>query len=203
LTMAGVDLARVRADTAAVEQQSFLHSAGSSLMPRPVVETMIDHIRLEAAIGGYAAADREQARLDAVYDSVAGLLNAARDEIALVENATVGWQMAFYALPWTPGDRLLTTQAEYAANYVAYLQMARRSGIVIDVVPNDESGAIDTIALARMISERTKLISITWIPTNGGLVNPAAEVGGSRARRACSTCWTPARPSARCRSMSR
>jgi selenocysteine lyase/cysteine desulfurase len=175
--MAGLDLARIRADTPAVEDQSFLHSAGSSLMPRPVVETMIDHIRLEAAIGGYAAADREQGRLSAVYDSVAGLLNAARDEIALVENATVGWQMAFYALPWKAGDRVLTTQSEYAANYVAYLQMAKRCGIVIDVVPNDAFGAIDTAALASMIDERTKLVAITWIPTNGGLINPAAEVG--------------------------
>jgi len=175
--MAGLDLTRIRADTSAIEDQSFLHSAGSSLMPRPVVDAMIDHIRLEEAIGGYAAADREQERLSAVYDSVAGLLNAARDEIALVENATVGWQMAFYALPWKPGDRVLTTQSEYAANYVAYLQMAKRSGIVIEVVPNDATGAIDTAALASMIDERTKLIAITWIPTNGGLINPAAEVG--------------------------
>jgi len=172
-----IDLARVRAETPAVGRQSFLHSAGSSLMPRPVVDAMVDHIRLEAEIGGYAAADRAQERLDAVYDSVAGLLNAARDEIALVENATVGWQMAFYALPWNPGDRILTTQAEYAANYVAYLQMARRRGVIVEVVPNDTSGALDLEALRRMIDDRTRLVSITWIPTNGGLVNPAAEVG--------------------------
>jgi len=174
---AGIDLARVRAETRAVERQTFLHSAGSSLMPAPVTDAMIDHIRLEEQIGGYAAADQMQERLDAVYASVAGLLNAAPDEIALVENATVGWQMAFYALPWKPGDRILTTRAEYAANYVAYLQMARRVGVVIDVVADDASGALDTAALERMIDARTRLISITWIPTNGGLVNPAAEVG--------------------------
>ena len=146
-------------------------------MPRPVVETMVEHIRLEERLGGYAAADREQGRLDAVYASVAGLLNAAPDEIALVENATVGWQMAFYALPFQPGDRILTVQAEYAANYVAYLQMAKRCGVVIDVAPNDETGVLDVAALERMIGPRTRLIAITWIPTNGGLVNPAAEVG--------------------------
>jgi cysteine desulfurase / selenocysteine lyase len=174
---ATIDLERVRADTPAVERQSFLLSAGASLMPRPVVEAMIDHIRLEARVGGYAAADQQRERLEGVYGSVAGLLNAAPDEIALVENATVGWQMAFYAFPWKPGDRVLTTQAEYAANYVAYLQMAKRSGIVIDVVPNDASGAMDVEALRAMIDERVKLISITWIPTNGGLVNPAAAVG--------------------------
>ena len=146
-------------------------------MPRPVVEAMVEHIKLEEQLGGYAAADREQARLDAVYASVAGLLNAAPDEIALVENATVGWQMAFYALPFQPGDRILTVQAEYAANYVAYLQTAKRCGVVIDVVPNDDTGALDVAALERMIGPRTKLIAITWVPTNGGLVNPAAEVG--------------------------
>ncbi|THD61262.1 aminotransferase class V-fold PLP-dependent enzyme [Phenylobacterium sp.] len=172
-----MDLARIRADTPAAEGQAFLHSAGSSLMPSPVVEAMIEHLRLEQDLGGYAAADREQARLDGVYDSVAALLNAGRDEIALVENATVGWQMAFYALAWRPGDRILTGRAEYAANYVAYLQTARRYGVVIDVIPDDAFGAIDPDALRRMIDERVKLISITWIPTNGGLTNPAAAIG--------------------------
>jgi cysteine desulfurase/selenocysteine lyase len=172
-----MDLARIRADTPATEGQSFLYSAGSSLMPTPVVEAMIDHLRLEQQVGGYAAADREQARLDAVYDSVAALVNADRDEIALVENATVGWQMAFYAFDWKPGDRILTGRAEYAANYVAYLQTARRHGVVIDVIPNDAFGATDPQALRQMIDERVRLIAITWIPTNGGLVNPAAAIG--------------------------
>jgi cysteine desulfurase/selenocysteine lyase len=172
-----MDLARIRADTPAAEGQSFLYSAGSSLMPTPVVEAMIDHLRLEQQVGGYAAADREQARLDAVYDSVAALVNADRDEIALVENATVGWQMAFYAFDWKPGDRILTGRAEYAANYVAYLQTARRHGVVIDVIPNDAFGATDPQALRQMIDERVRLIAITWVPTNGGLVNPAAAIG--------------------------
>jgi cysteine desulfurase/selenocysteine lyase len=172
-----MDFDRIRADTPAAAKQSFLLSAGASLMPRPVVDAIIDHIRLEERIGGYAAADQQQERLDGIYDSVAALLHADRDEIALVENATVAWQMAFYAMPWAPGDRILTTQAEYAANYVAYLQMAKRKGVIVEVVPNDASGALDPEALRQMIDERVRLISITWIPTNGGLVNPAAAVG--------------------------
>ncbi len=104
-------------------------------------------------------------------------MNAAPDEIALTENATVAWQMAFYALPLRAGDRILTAEAEYAANYVAYLQVAKRTGAVVDVVPSDDSGEIDVGALERMLDERVKLIAITWIPTNGGLVNPAAAVG--------------------------
>ena len=172
-----IDIDRIRADTPAAARLAYLHNAGAALMPAPVVTAMKGHIDLESEIGGYAAADRESDRLDAVYGSVARLLNAAPDEIALMENATVAWQMAFYALPFRKGDRILTAEAEYAANYVAFLQVARRTGAIIDIVPSDASGQLDIDALERMIDERVKLIAITWVPTNGGLVNPAAAVG--------------------------
>ncbi|MCP3383393.1 aminotransferase class V-fold PLP-dependent enzyme [Bradyrhizobium sp. CCGUVB4N] len=172
-----IDIDRIRADTPAASRLAYLHNAGAALMPAPVVAAMKQHIDLESEIGGYAAADREARRLDSVYGSIARLLNAAPDEIALVENATVAWQMAFYALPFGKGDRILTAEAEYAANYVAFLQVARRTGAVIDVVPSDASGELDIEALERMIDDRVKLIAITWVPTNGGLVNPAAAVG--------------------------
>lgn len=172
-----IDIDKIRADTPAASRQTYLHNAGAALMPAPVVAAMKGHIDLESEIGGYAAADRESERLEAVYGSVARLLNAAPDEIALTENATVAWQMAFYALPFQRGDRILTAEAEYAANYVAFLQVAKRTGAVIDVVPSDASGELDIHALERMIDARVKLIAITWVPTNGGLVNPAASIG--------------------------
>ncbi|MGW1422310.1 aminotransferase class V-fold PLP-dependent enzyme [Bradyrhizobium manausense] len=172
-----IDIDRMRADTPAASRIAYLHNAGAALMPAPVVATMKEHIDLESEIGGYAAADRESERLDAVYGSVARLLNAAPNEVALVENATVAWQMAFYSLPFCKGDRILTAEAEYAANYVAFLQVAKRTGAVVDVVPSDATGELDVDALERMIDDRVKLIAITWVPTNGGLVNPAAAIG--------------------------
>ncbi|WP_262049186.1 aminotransferase class V-fold PLP-dependent enzyme [Bradyrhizobium sp. Bra78] len=172
-----IDINRIRADTPAASRLAYLHNAGAALMPVPVAEVMKQHIDLESEVGGYAAADLEADRLDAVYGSVARLLKAAPDEIALVENATVAWQMAFYALEFRKGDRILTAEAEYAANYVAFLQVAKRTGAIIDVVPSDSSGELDIQALERMIDERVKLIAITWVPTNGGLVNPAAAIG--------------------------
>ena len=167
----------IRADTSAVQRLNYLHNAGSALMPRQVVDAMKQYIDLEAEIGGYAAADQETERLENVYGSVARLINASPAEIALTENATVAWQMAFYALPFSAGDRILTAEAEYAANYVAFLQAAKRTGVKIDVVPSDASGELDVAALESMIDGRVKLIAITWVPTNGGLVNPAAAVG--------------------------
>jgi selenocysteine lyase/cysteine desulfurase len=85
--------------------------------------------------------------------------------------------MAFYALPLGPGDRILTARAEYAANYVAFLQVAKRTGAKIEVVPDNAEGTLDPEALERMLDDRVRLIAITWVPTNGGLVNPAAAVG--------------------------
>jgi cysteine desulfurase/selenocysteine lyase len=172
-----MDIERIRHCTPGVAHGAYLHNAGSALMTQAVVTAMKDHIDLEARIGGYAAADREALRLDGVYQSVAKLLNASPAEIAITENATVAWQMAFYSLTFRRGCRILTANAEYAANYVAFLQVVRRHGVVIDVVPNDATGALDVDALEQMIDERVKLIAITWVPTNGGLINPAAAVG--------------------------
>jgi selenocysteine lyase/cysteine desulfurase len=146
-------------------------------MPKPVLEAMTAYLKREGEIGGYETAAEAQQKLDAVYTSVARLVGADAREIALMENATIAWQMAFYSLAFQPGDRILTARAEYAANYVAFLQVAKTQGIKIDVVPDDETGALDPAALEKMIDDRVRLIAITWIPTNGGLVNPAAEVG--------------------------
>lgn len=170
-------LDRLRAETPGVANRIHLNNAGAALMPAPVVDAMASYLRREAEIGGYEAAEESAARLDSIYDSLARLVGGARDEIALTENATVAWQMAFYALPFRPGDRILTTTAEYGANYVAFLQVAKRTGAVIEVIPDDADGVLDPAALEAMIDDRVRLIAINWIPTNGGLVNPAAAVG--------------------------
>jgi selenocysteine lyase/cysteine desulfurase len=172
-----LDLERVRAETPGAARRIHLNNAGAGLMATPVLDAMVDYLRTESEIGGYEAAAQNAALLDGVYDSVARLIGAERDEIALTENATVAWQMAFYALEFRPGDRILTARAEYAANYVAFLQVARRTGAVIEVIADDADGVLDPAALEPMIDERVRLIAMTWVPTNGGLVNPAAAVG--------------------------
>ena len=172
-----MDVAALRAETPGCARKLHLNNAGAALMPSPVINAVKAHIDLEAEIGGYEAAAAQATDCAAVYASIARLVGARTREIALVENATVAWQLAFYSLQFKEGDRILTSRAEYAANYVAFLQMARRSGCVIEVIPDDPDGASDPAALESLIDGRTKLIAITWIPTNGGLVNPAAEIG--------------------------
>jgi cysteine desulfurase/selenocysteine lyase len=147
-----------------------------------VLDAVVDHLRRESEIGGYEAAVERADRLEHTYDALARLIGAGRDEIAVVENATRAWDMAFYSFQFAAGDRILTGRAEYASNWIALRQVANRSGAVVEVVPDDAYGQIDVDVLERMLDERVKLVSLVHIPTQSGLVNPAAEVG--RATRA-------------------
>ncbi|MBY3068370.1 MULTISPECIES: aminotransferase class V-fold PLP-dependent enzyme [Rhizobium] len=172
-----LDLLRLRADTPGTKNRNHLNNAGAALMPSPVIEAVVGYLRREGEIGGYEAAAESNSLLEGTYDSLATFVNCGRDEIAIAENATIAWQRAFYSLSFRPGDRILTASAEFAANYIAFLQVAKRTGVSIEVIPNDASGVLDPDALAKMIDDRVRLIAVTWIPTNGGLINPAAAIG--------------------------
>ncbi|HET6622100.1 MAG TPA: aminotransferase class V-fold PLP-dependent enzyme [Dongiaceae bacterium] len=173
-----LDIARLRADTPACMRLIHFNNAGASLMPNPVYRAMVDHLALEQRVGGYEAEDDASPALEDFYDAFAAMLNCDRSEIAYVENATRAWDMAFYSLPLQEGDRILTAEAEYVSNFLGFLHQARRRGLKIDVVPSDSSGQLDLDAMERMVTDKTRLIAITHVPTQGGLVNPAEEVGG-------------------------
>lgn len=172
-----IDVTLARQETPGCERVLHFNNAGAALVPQAVLDAQIDHLRLEAVTGGYEAAEQAEDRIEHFYDAAAGLLNCHRDEIAFIENATRAWDMAFYSIPFRAGDRILTAQAEYASNYIAYLQVAQRTGAVIEAIPNDEYGQLSVEALREAIDERVKLIAVTHVPTNGGLVNPAEEIG--------------------------
>ena len=172
-----LDVARLRADTPGCANVTHFNNAGCSLPPEPVLDAVVAHLRREAEIGGYEAAAEREDRLEHTYDSLARLLGADRDEIAVVENATRAWDMAFYSFHFAAGDRILAGRAEYASNWIALQQMAGRSGAAVEVVPDDADGQLDVAALEHMLDEHVKLVSLVHVPTQGGLVNPAAEVG--------------------------
>lgn len=171
------DVAKARRETPGAEKTLHFNNAGAALMPQAVLDAVVSHLQLEAKIGGYEAANRKQSEIEDVYQAGAELLNCRFDEIAVVENATRAWDMVFYSLPFKPGDRVLTSASEYCSNYIAYLQLKRKNGISIEIIPDDENGQVSVKALENLIDDQVKLISITHVPSAGGLVNPAAEIG--------------------------
>ncbi|MCA0302053.1 MAG: aminotransferase class V-fold PLP-dependent enzyme [Proteobacteria bacterium] len=172
-----LDLAALRAETPGCAHVLHLNAAGSALPSQRTLDATVGHLRREAEIGGYEAAAEAEAQLEGFYPAAATLIGAAPDEIAFVENATRAWDLAFYSLDFQPGDRILTCRSEYSSNYISYLQVARKTGAEIVVVPDDRHGQIDVKALEDMIDAHTKLVSISHMPTQGGLVQPAEAVG--------------------------
>ena len=172
-----VDLETARADTPGCAEVAHFNNAGAALPPAVVTEAIIDHLRLEARIGGYEAAAARADQLEALYPALARLLGCGADEVAVVDSGTRAWLLAFHSIAWRPGDRVLTARAEYASNYISFLQVARRAGVKVEVIPDDMHGQLSVDALAQMMDDRVRLVAITHVPTNGGLVNPAEEVG--------------------------
>ncbi|HEV8586289.1 MAG TPA: aminotransferase class V-fold PLP-dependent enzyme [Methylomirabilota bacterium] len=171
------EIRRLRAETPGCAEVAHFNNAGASLPPAPVLATQTAYLEREAWIGGYEAQEEAQARLDAVYASAARLVGGrGPDEIALFENATRAFDMALYAVPLEPGDVILTSTAEYHSMFVTYLHRAR-GGVRVEVVPPDATGQLDVSLLRKRIDGRVRLIAMTHMPTNGGLVQPAEEVG--------------------------
>jgi len=173
-----LNIEQLRADTPAVERLIHFNNAGAALMPAPVIQAVTAHLELETRLGGYEAATERTVELENVYASIGRLINAQPDEIAVIENATRAWDMAFYSLPLGPGDVVLTSTTEYAGNYIPYLQLQQRRGIEIRIIPNDEQGQVSLTALQDMLGDkRVALVSLPAIATNGGPVQPIEQIG--------------------------
>ena len=167
----------LRAQTPACQDLIHFNNAGAALSPQPVNDALFQHLLLEQRIGGYEAADATQAAQDNFYHAFGRLLGCNPREIAYMENATRAWTLLLQAMPLTQGDRILTGQSEYASNYLTLLHLAKTRHIRIDVVPNDSNGQICLQTLREKVDEDVRLIALTHIPSQSGVIHPAAEVG--------------------------
>jgi selenocysteine lyase/cysteine desulfurase len=172
-----LDLGRLRAETPGIDRVLHFNHAGGSLPPAPVLDAVIAHLQREAVTGPIEAGMAAAPALEEARGEAAGLIGAEAREIAFTGSATHGWGLAFAGLPLAAGDRILIGRHEWAGNITTMQRAAARSGAVIEVIPCDEAGRVSPTALAAMIDDRVKLVALTWVPANGGLINPAAEIG--------------------------
>lgn len=187
VTAAFADLQQWRAETPGCRARVHLNNAGASLMPEPVLVAMLDHLCLEAEIGGYEAADGAAPQIEAVYHSIARLIGAQPRNIAVVENATVAFAQALSAFDFRPGDRLLTTRNDYVSNQLMYISLARRCGIEIVRAADSADGGVDPDSVRDLIRHRRpRLVAVTHVPTNSGLVQPVEAIG-----EVCETAGVP------------
>jgi len=176
LTSAAVDALRARAPGA--HRTTHFNHASASLPSAATLEAIHAHLLREAMQGPMEAslAAREQTEHARVL--AAQLLNAQPGEIALTGGNSPGWGAAFAALgPWRAGERILVGRQEWGGNLATMRLVAQRAGAVMETIPCDASGAVDPQALEAMLDERVRLIALTWLPSNGGLINPAAAIG--------------------------
>lgn len=169
------DVMTLRNATPGCAQVIHFNHAGASLPSQATLDSVIAQLQREAHEGPMEIADgqvQQRARIAA-----AALLNAQPEDIAFASSGSAAWSQAFNALPaWQPGDRILVGRHEWAGN-LACIAEAVKTGARLEVIPCDNHGAVDPRALAEMIDADVRLIALTWLPANGGLINPAAEIG--------------------------
>lgn len=173
-----MNISELRADTPGIEHRIHFNSAGASLMPRPVIEAVEDHFRREARIGGYEAEAEAAEAIEAAYRDVASLLGTSPDRVAMTEHATASFVAALSSVPFQAGDVLVTTRNDYVSNQIQYLSLADRFGVEVVRVPDAPEGGVDLQAMEETIHRRRpRVVAVTQIPTNSGLVQDVESIG--------------------------
>lgn len=176
-----MDIDKVRKDTPNCLEKIFLNSAGASLMPTVVTETMMSYLQEEARVGGYkiGLSCQVQEAIHQFHVEVGKLLNCESRNVAYVSSATDGYAQALASIPWENGDVIITTDDDYISNHAQFWRLKKMHGITLMRVSNTNEGDIDLKHLARMVEQhKPRLVSVTHIPTNTGKVLDVYGVGG-------------------------
>ena len=176
-TLSEKEIQQFRQETKGTASVTHFNNAGASLPPDVVLTTVINYLEDEATMGGYEAEARHQPQLLHTYDLIAQLINADKDEIAILESASAAWTIAFNGISFNEGDEVITCEMEYVTNLIGFLHAKKRYGLVLKVIPNDEHGDFSLSALAEAISPKTKLFAITHIASTAGGMMPIVEIG--------------------------
>jgi selenocysteine lyase/cysteine desulfurase len=112
------------------------------------------------------------------YLETARLLQTNARNIAFAYNATDAFARALSAIPFNSGDSILTTNDDYISNQINFLSLQKRFGLCVLRVPNLSSGDLDLEQMEALLKvHHPKLVAVTHIPTNSGLVQDVEAVG--------------------------
>ncbi len=173
-----VDVVRERARTTGSGKAAHFNAAGSALPTAEVVATVVEHLRLEEAVGGYEAAAEVRPRVDAVYRSAADLIGAREHEIALFDSASTGLRVILEAMRPTARRRVVASSSTYVSHALHLMTLAREGGVELVVAPTDDERKVDLDALDRLLrTGPPTIVTVAHVPTSSGLVEPVAEIG--------------------------
>jgi cysteine desulfurase / selenocysteine lyase len=185
----GLDVARVRADFPCLQQTIhgrplvFLDTAASAQKPVVVIDAMARMLREDYANihrGVYDLSERATELHEGARATAQRFINAASArEIVFTRNATEGINLvaqSFVVPRVRPGDQVLITGLEHHANIVPWQLLAERTGLELAVAPINNEGELLLDRFENLLSERTKLVSVTWVSNALGTVNPVRDV---------------------------
>jgi selenocysteine lyase/cysteine desulfurase len=176
--MAELDINALRAETPGCSEVAHFNHSGASLPTRATLAAITDHLQREALAGGMEAAAGVGEALNELRADAAALINATPAEIAFTTSGSAGFGLVFASLPpLKPGERILVGRQEWGGNLATLRAAADRAGAKVEAIACRDDGSVDPEALAGMIDEQVRLVSLTWLPANGGLINDAAAVG--------------------------
>ncbi|MEY9862347.1 selenocysteine lyase/cysteine desulfurase [Catenulispora sp. GAS73] len=178
LAEALLDVAALRAETPGCAEVVHFNNAGCGLIPAPVLRPVLEHLELEARIGGYEAAARRSEAVADFYAAIGSVVGCAPENIAFASSATHAFATGLSAIPFEPGDVILTTRNDFVSHQIAFLSLRKRLGVQIVHAPDAPEGGVDVTAMAELMKRhRPRLVAATHIPTNSGLIQPVAEIG--------------------------
>jgi cysteine desulfurase/selenocysteine lyase len=160
----------------------YLDSANSSQKPLQVVDALRDHYLLHNAnvaramhqLGAEATAAYEGGR-----DKVAAFIGApSRDEIVFTKNASEALNLAAHTLGagLKPGDEVVISEMEHHSNIVPWQLACERTGATLKWFGVTDEGRLDLSNVEQLITERTKVVSLTWVSNALGTINPITEI---------------------------
>ena len=161
----------------------YLDSANSSQKPQSVIDAVSNFYSNEFANVGrgiYSLAVNASEKYELTRSNLKSFVGASDDyEIVFTKNATESLNLvaSCYAEKFIEeGDEIILTEVEHHANYVPWHYLRKRKGAIIKFLPIDENGDLKVSELEKLISKKTKIISVTHMSNVTGSITPLKEI---------------------------